>query len=75
MRHKNAWNKVYEEVEIAYKEKDENGKWERVTETRSALAKPGMKPSKLECEFSKAVKKMKTDKPKKHISDSEKQEV
>lgn len=29
MRHKNAWNKVYEEVEITYKEKDENGKWKK----------------------------------------------
>lgn len=69
MRHKNVWNKVYEEVEITYKEKDENGKWKKVTETRNALAKPGMKPSSLEREFSKAVSKMKTDKPKAFIGD------
>lgn len=41
----------------------------KVTETRNALAKPGMKPSSLEREFSKAVSKMKTDKPKAFIGD------
>lgn len=64
MRHKNAWNKVYEEFEVTYKEKDENGNWKEVTETRNELEKHGMKPSSLECEFSKTVKNMKTDKPK-----------
>ncbi len=64
MTKKNAWNKVYEETEKIYKVKGEDGKWGKVTETVSILAKPGMKPSKKEIEFGKSVRKMKTDKPK-----------
>ena len=64
MTKKNAWNKVYEETERTYKAKDENGKWKKVTETVQSLARPGMKPSKKEQEFSQTIRKMKADKPK-----------
>lgn len=69
MTKKNAWNKAYEETKKTYKAKDENGKWRKVTETVQVLAQPGMKPSKKEQEFTKAVQNMKIDKPKAFTGD------
>lgn len=64
MTKKNAWNKVYEETEKTYKVKGEDGKWTKVTENVTVLAKSGMKPGKKEIAFGRANKKVKTEKPK-----------
>lgn len=60
----NAWNKVYEETEKTYKVKGEDGKWTKVTENVTVLAQPGMKPGNKEIAFGRAIKKIKTEKPK-----------
>lgn len=64
MTKKNAWNKVYEEIEKTYKVKGEDGKWTKVTENVTVLAQPGMKPGKKEIAFGRAIQKIKTEKPK-----------
>ena len=64
MTNKNAWNKVYEETEKTYKVKGEDGKWTKVTENVTVLAQPGMKPGNKEIAFGRAIKKIKTEKPK-----------
>lgn len=64
MTKKNAWNKVYEETEKTYKVKGEDGKWTKVTENVTVLAQPGMKPGNKEIAFGRAIKKIKTEKPK-----------
>lgn len=64
MKFKNAWNKVYEENEVEFKTKDKNGKWVKVTKKVKMLAKPGMKPDKMEQKFTKMVQRLKPDKPK-----------
>lgn len=39
-------------------------KWTKVTENVTVLAQPGMKPGNKEIAFGRAIKKIKTEKPK-----------